>query len=42
MNNISIENISIDDLKPYKNNPRNNDDAVDAVAGSLLTILKHT
>ncbi len=26
---------SIDDIKPYKNNPRNNDDAVDAVANSI-------
>lgn len=35
MNNISIENISIDKLKPYENNPRNNDNAVDAVAQSI-------
>ena len=26
---------SIDDIKPYENNPRNNDDAVDAVANSI-------
>ena len=26
---------SIDDIKPYENNPRNNDDAVDAVAKSI-------
>lgn len=25
---------SIDEIKPYENNPRNNDDAVDAVANS--------
>ena len=26
---------SIDDIKPYENNPRNNDDTVDAVANSI-------
>ena len=26
---------SIDEIKPYENNPRNNDDAVDAVANSI-------
>ena len=26
---------SIDNIKPYENNPRNNDDAVDAVANSI-------
>ena len=26
---------SIGDIKPYENNPRNNDDAVDAVANSI-------
>lgn len=26
---------SIDDIKPYENNPRDNDDAVDAVANSI-------
>lgn len=26
---------SIDEIKPYENNPRNNDDAVDAVAKSI-------
>ena len=26
---------SIDDIKPYENNPRNKDDAVDAVANSI-------
>ena len=35
MKDISIENISIDSIKPYQNNPRNNDDAVDAVAASI-------
>lgn len=26
---------SVDEIKPYENNPRNNDDAVDAVANSI-------
>ena len=32
---MEVELRSIDDLKPYENNPRVNDDAVDAVAASL-------
>lgn len=32
---MKIENISIDKIKPYENNPRNNDNAVDAVAKSI-------
>lgn len=35
MKDISIENVSIEEIKPYENNPRNNDDAVDAVATSI-------
>lgn len=32
---MKVEAKSIDDIKPYENNPRNNDDAVDAVANSI-------
>lgn len=32
---MNIINVSIDKIKPYENNPRNNDDAVDAVANSI-------
>ena len=32
---MDIINKNIDDLKPYKNNPRNNDDAVEYVANSI-------
>ena len=32
---MKIENISIDKLIPYKNNPRNNDNAVEYVANSI-------
>ena len=32
---MEIESIKIADLKPYENNPRNNDEAVDAVAESI-------
>lgn len=32
---MNIINVSIDQIKPYENNPRNNDDAVDAVANSI-------
>lgn len=35
MKDISIEYIKIDDIKPYQNNPRNNDDAVGAVVESI-------
>ena len=29
---MKVETVSINKIKPYENNPRNNDDAVDAVA----------
>ena len=32
---MKVETVSIDKIKPYENNPRNNDDAVDAVANSI-------
>ena len=32
---MKVEAKSIDEIKPYENNPRNNDDAVDAVANSI-------
>lgn len=32
---MKIENWDIDKVKPYKNNPRNNDDAVEATANSI-------
>lgn len=32
---MDIVNIQIGEIKPYENNPRNNDDAVDAVARSI-------
>ena len=32
---MEVENIKIDELKPYKNNPRLNDDAVEYVAESI-------
>lgn len=32
---MNIKEMSIDDLKPYENNPRINDDAVDYVANSI-------
>lgn len=35
MNEIKIENIDISKIKPYENNPRHNDEAVDAVANSI-------
>lgn len=35
MKDLSIESINIDELIPYKNNPRFNDEAVDAVASSI-------
>ena len=35
MNSLQIESINIDDIKPYKNNPRNNDDAVEYVRNSI-------
>lgn len=32
---MQLKNVDIDSIKPYKNNPRNNDDAVDATANSI-------
>jgi len=32
---MDVKLVQIDDLRPYENNPRENDDAVDAVAASL-------
>jgi len=32
---MEVKNVDIDSIKPYKNNPRNNDDAVDATANSI-------
>ena len=32
---MKVETVSIAQIKPYENNPRNNDDAVDAVANSI-------
>jgi ParB-like chromosome segregation protein Spo0J len=32
---LKIEYVSIDSIEPYQNNPRDNDDAVDAVARSI-------
>ena len=32
---MNIVNLQISDIKPYENNPRHNDDAVDAVANSI-------
>ena len=33
--NMQVQQVSIDAIKPYKNNPRKNDAAVDAVAASI-------
>ena len=35
MNEMNIEMRGIDEIRPYENNPRLNDDAVDAVAASI-------
>ncbi len=35
LNKLTIEMWTIDRVRPYENNPRNNDDAVDAVAASI-------
>ena len=35
MSNLSIENLPIDAIIPYQNNPRNNDEAVEYVANSI-------
>ncbi|CCI82002.1 DNA modification methylase [Lactobacillus hominis] len=32
---MEVKTVSINKIKPYENNPRNNDDAVDAVANSI-------
>lgn len=32
---MKVENKPIDSIKPYENNPRDNDDAIDAVANSI-------
>lgn len=32
---MEVQNMSINDIKPYDNNPRNNDNAVDATANSI-------
>ena len=32
---MTVQNIPLDDIKPYENNPRKNDQAVDAVAKSI-------
>jgi len=32
---MEVKNVDIDSIKPYKNNPRNNDDAVEATANSI-------
>lgn len=35
MDRIHIEYLTLDQIKPYENNPRNNDNAVEAVAESI-------
>lgn len=35
MQNMMIEYLNIGDIKPYENNPRHNEDAVEAVANSI-------
>lgn len=32
---VKVQNVSIDSIKPYENNPRDNDGGVDAVANSI-------
>ena len=32
---MEVQNLKIDEIKPYENNPRNNDGAVDATANSI-------
>lgn len=32
---MEVRNMNIDDIKPYDNNPRDNDNAVDATANSI-------
>ena len=34
---MEVKDYRLADLKPYENNPRKNDDAVDAVANSIKT-----
>ena len=35
---LQIEMWTLDRVRPYENNPRNNDDAIDAVAASIKEI----
>lgn len=35
MDDVKIQMVSVSEIKPYENNPRKNDDAVDAVAKSI-------
>ena len=35
MDDIKVEYLALDDIKPYENNPRFNDDAVKYVANSI-------
>lgn len=35
MDNINIKHQKVEALIPYENNPRNNENAVEAVAGSI-------
>lgn len=32
---MEVKSVGINSIKPYKNNPRKNDDAVDATANSI-------
>ena len=34
---MNIVDIKLDDLKPYENNPRNNEEAIEPVANSIKT-----
>lgn len=35
MEEMKVQLVPIENVKPYENNPRDNDDAVDAVANSI-------
>ena len=35
MYKVNIVDIKLDDLKPYENNPRNNEEAIEPVANSI-------
>ena len=37
MYKLNIVDIKLDELKPYENNPRNNEEAVEPVANSIKT-----